>query len=126
MVTAAASVATITDPVALASASSYTRRGHTVVQTSLAAAVGVDGLPGAAILVADAGIAECVLEDRVDPAEMAAGIEVLAADGWDVTVLVPAARMGAAHWGLRGVSAVLQAWWPGPRESIQFGAPQVP
>ena len=46
--------------------------------------------------------------------------------GWEVTVLVPAARMGAAHWGLRGVAASLQAWWAGPSESIQFGAPQVP
>lgn len=122
----AAPMITTTDPVAVASASSYVRRGHTVVETSLAAAVGVDGLPGAAILVPDAGIAECVLEDRVDPALLAPGVESLAADGWEVTVLVPAARMGAAHWGLRGTRSSLQAWWPGPSDSIQFGAPQVP
>ena len=125
MVTAAPTI-TITDPVASASASSYARRGYTVVQTSLAAAVGIDGLPGAALLVADAGVAECVLEDRVDPAALAPGVAALAAEGWEVTVLVPAARMGAAHWGLRGAPVALQAWWPGPSESVQFGAPQVP
>ena len=125
MVTAAPSI-TATDPVAVASASSYSRRGYTVVSTSLEAAAGIDGLPGPALLVADAGIAECVLEDRVDPAAMVPGIEALASEGWEVTVLVPAARMGAAHWGLRGSSTVLQAWWPGPSESIQVGAPQVP
>jgi hypothetical protein len=125
VVTAAPAI-TITDPVASASASSYARRGYTVVETSLSAAAGLDGLPGAAILVADAAVAECVLEERVDPELLIPGIEVLAAEGWEVTVLVPAARMGAAHWGLRGCSAVLQAWWPGPSDSIQFGAPQVP
>ena len=125
MVMVASTVAK-THPVASASAASYTRRGYTVVETSLSAAVGVDGLPGPALLIADMGIAECVLEDRVDPARLAPGIEALATEGWEVTVLVPAARMGAAHWGLRGISASLQAWWPGPSESIQFGAPQVP
>jgi len=122
----AAPTVTNTHPVAVASAASYTRRGYTVVETSLSAAVGVDGIPGPTLLIADAGIAECVLEDRVDPELMASGIQALASEGWEVTVLVPAARMGAAHWGLRGVSASLQAWWPGPSESIQFGAPQVP
>ena len=122
----AAPTITKTHPVATASASSYSRRGYTVVTTSLSAAVGVDGLPGPALLVADVGIAECVLEDRTDPARLGPGIEALAAEGWEVTVLVPAARMGAAHWGLRGPSASLQAWWPGPSDSIQFGAPQVP
>ena len=122
----AAPTVTETHPVAVASASSYTRRGYAVVATSLSAAVGVEGLPGPALLVADMGIAECVLEDRVDPARLAPGVAALAAEGWEVTVLVPAARMGAAHWGLRGMPAALQAWWPGPSESIQFGAPQVP
>lgn len=101
-------------------------RGHTVVETSLAAASGVDGVPGAAVLVAELGLAECVLDDGVDPGDLAPGIDSLASTGWDVTVLVPARRMGAAHWGLRGTSALLQAWWPGPGESIQFGEPQVP
>jgi len=125
MVTAAPTI-TAANPIASASVSSYTRRGYTVVATSLAAAAGIDGIPGPALLVADAGIAECVLEDRTDPARLVPGIEALAAEGWEVTVLVPAARMGAAHWGLRGSSANLQAWWSGPADSIQFGAPQVP
>lgn len=125
MVTAAPSV-TATHPVATASASSYTRRGHTVVATSFEAAAGIDGLPGPALLVPDAGIAECVLDDGIDPVAMLPGIEALAADGWEVFVLVPAARMGIAHWDLRGCSALLQSWWPGPDESVQFGAPQVP
>jgi broad specificity polyphosphatase/5'/3'-nucleotidase SurE len=86
----------------------------------------LDGVPGSAVLVADAGVAECVLDDGVDPAEMGPGIEALAASGWEVTVLVPARRMGAAHWGLRGAPVTLQPWWPGPADSIQFGQPQVP
>jgi len=122
----AAPTITQTHPVSVASAASYARRGYTVVETSLSAAVGVEGLPGPTLLVADMGIAECVLEDRVDPSRLAPGIAALAADGWEVTILVPAARMGAAHWGLRGLPASLQAWWPGPSDSIQFGAPQVP
>ncbi len=127
MVTAAPSITT-THPVAVASASSYSRRGHTVVATSLSAAVGIDGLPGSALLVADAGIAECVLEDRTDPALMAPGIEALVADGWEVTVLVPAPRMGAAHWGLRGSSAMLQAWCGGrgPANPSNSGRPRYP
>jgi len=122
----AAPAITKVHPVASASAASYTRRGYTVVETSLSAVVGVDGLPDPTLLVADMGVAECVLEDRVDPARMIPAIEALASEGWEVTVLVPAPRMGAAHWGLRGTPAMLQAWWPGPSDSIQFGAPQVP
>ncbi|MCJ7725804.1 MAG: hypothetical protein MUP76_05380 [Acidimicrobiia bacterium] len=111
---------------ASASAASYARRGYTVVETSLSAVVGVEGLPDPTLLVADMAIAECVLEERVDPARMIPAIEALASEGWEVTVLVPAARMGAAHWALRGTQSLLQAWWPGPADSIQFGAPQVP
>lgn len=125
MALAAPAITRVT-PVASASAASYTRRGYTVVETSLSAVVGVDGLPDPTLLVADMGVAECVLEDRVDPARMIPAIEALASEGWEVTILVPAARMGAAHWGLRGTPAMLQAWWPGPADSIQFGAPQVP
>lgn len=122
----AAPVATDQHPVTEASVGAFVGRGHTVVATSLAAAAGIDGLPGDAVLVADLGVAECVLDDHADPAEMVPGVDALSSSGWDVTVLVPARRMGAAHWGLRGASAMLQAWWPGPADSIQFGAPQVP
>jgi hypothetical protein len=122
----AAPVATADHPVTSASAGVFTRRGHLVVETSLAEAVGIDGMPGPAVLVAEAGIAECVLEDGVDPARLAPGVRALAASGWAVTVLVPARRMGAAHWGLRGSPAMLQAWWPGPGDTIRFGDPQVP
>ena len=122
----AAPVATEKHPVTIASASAYVGMGCTVVETSLAAAAGIDGLPGPALLAADLGIAECVLDDHTDPILLGPGVEALAAAGWDVRVLVPARRMGAAHWGLRGRPGSLQAWWPGPGESIQFGAPQVP
>ena len=100
--------------------------GCTVVETSLAAACGLDGVPGAAVLAADLGIAECVLGDDVDPGDLGPGIEILAAGGWAVTVLVPAARVGEAHAALRGRPARLQPWWPGRRDAVHFGAPEVP
>jgi hypothetical protein len=113
-------------PATAAAAAAYAGMGCTVVETSLAAASGLDGVPGAAVIAADLGIAECVLGPGVDPALLGPGIEMLAAGGWDVTVLVPSARIGEAHAALRGRPARLQPWWPDGDDSVHFGAPEVP
>jgi hypothetical protein len=113
-------------PVVVAAARSYARRDCTVVETSMAAAAGIDGVPGSALLAADLGIAECTLDEGTDPALLGPGIDRLAATGWEVTVLVPARRMGEAHRALRGRSARLQPWWLDPDGAMCFGGTEVP
>lgn len=113
-------------PAVAAASRIYAERGCTVVETSLAAAAGIDGVPGPAILAADLGIAETAIDDDTDPALLGPGLDRLAATGWEVTVLVPAPRMGEAHRALRGRVALLQAWWFGPDGDLCFGPPEVP
>lgn len=126
MVLTASGRSVAADPILAAAAQSYTRRGCTVVETSLAAAAGIDGIPGPALLAADLGIAECPLADDVDPGALAPGIDRLAATGWEVTVLVPTRRMGEAHRALRGRQARLQPWWRDEDAAMCFGTPEVP
>jgi hypothetical protein len=113
------------DGVADAVVHAYARLGCTVVETRLAEASGIAEVPGTVVVAADVGAAECVLEDGVDPVEMAPAIERLAATGWEVTVLSPAHRMGEAHRALRGRPALLQAWWR-DGDRLCFGSPEVP
>jgi hypothetical protein len=103
----------------------YARQGCTVVETSLADVSGIDDVPGTVVVAADVGVAECLLEDGIDPVEMTPGIERLAATGWEVTVLSPAHRMGEAHRALRGRPTTVQAWWR-DRDQLCFGVPEVP
>ena len=111
--------------VAGAVARSYIRLGTTVVETALAEISEIADVPGTAVVAADCGIVECLLEDGVNPALMAPGIERLAATGWEVTLVAPAARMGEAHQGLRGRPTRLQAWWR-DGDRLCFGVPEVP
>lgn len=103
----------------------YARLGGTVVETTLSEISEIEGIPGRVVVAADLGIAECLLLEGTDPAHLVPGIERLAAVGWEVTLVSPAARMGEAHRALRGSPARLQAWW---REGDQlcFGVPEVP
>jgi hypothetical protein len=104
----------------------YAATGDTVVETAFADLVDAPGVGGAAVIAADSGVVECVLEDGTDPAELASGIARLAAAGWAVVALVPLARLGEAHRALRRSPARLQPWWLDPRDGICFGAPEVP
>jgi hypothetical protein len=122
MVLAADRVAT---DIAGAVVRSYARLGCTVVETPLADLCEVSGIPGTVVVAADLGVAECVLTLDDDPVDLASGLERLAAVGWEVTLLAPAARMGEAHQALRGRPLFLQAWWY-DGDHLCFGASEVP
>ncbi|MFZ0492286.1 MAG: hypothetical protein WAM81_03690 [Acidimicrobiia bacterium] len=66
-----------------------------------------------------------VLTPLGDPAAHRPVFRRLAADGWQVHVLVPLERMGEAHRGLRGVAVRLQGWWLDDG-SVHFGRPEIP
>jgi hypothetical protein len=107
-------------------ASSYTRLGVTVVETPVGAFVGEDTARGTAVVAADLGIVECLLPDDAEPSALGPGIAAMASAGWEVTLLVPAARLGEAHRSLRGMPVTLQPWWLDPAHGICFGASEVP
>lgn len=102
----------------------YARLGCTVIELPLSEAAGLPEAEGSAVLVPDAGVAECVADDDLTGAARAA--RLLAAAGWEVRLLVPCAQAGEAHRLLRGTTARLQPWWLGPGDDVCFGAPEVP
>ncbi len=114
------------DDVAAAVSRSYASAGDTVVETPFGALVDTPEVGGSAVIAADAGIVECVLDETVDPGDVGPGIARLAAAGWTVVALVPLARLGEAHRSLRRVQARLQPWWADPDRGVCFGAPEVP
>lgn len=102
----------------------YARLGCTVVEVPLAEVSGVQEAAGTAVVVAERGAIECVAGEGLPAAARA--VRRLAAAGWDVSLLVPAAAMGEGHGLLRGLPVRLQPWWPGPDDDVCFGAPEVP
>jgi hypothetical protein len=124
MVLAADAPTALRGRVANAVAGGYARLGCTVVELALAEVSGFPGAPGAAVLAADVGAVECVADDDLPAA--APAVRLLAAGGWEVSLLVPAALMGEAHRLLRGVAVRLQPWWVGADDVVCFGAPEVP
>src|SRR5690606_29948477 len=86
--------------VADAVAGGYARLGCTVVEMPLAEVSGVPGAPGSAVVAADREAVECVADDDLPAVAQAA--RLLAAAGWQVSVVVPAGSMGEAHRLLRG------------------------
>ena len=117
---------TLRGRVAAASAGSFARSGSTVVEAPFAQISGVHGADGDAVIAADVGVVECLVDGRFDPALLAAGIHRMHADGWQVRVLVPAGGAGEMHRILRGVPTMIQPWWVGPEDDICFGVPEVP
>ena len=126
MVLAADATATHESLVISTVGDSYARAGSTVVDAPFDAVTGVHGVPGHAVVAAEAGVVECVIDAEIDPADLAPGIVRLAADGWAVTVLVPAHRIGQAHSALRRRPARLQPWWLEDGVNVRFGALEVP
>ena len=124
MVLAADAPTALRGRVATTVAGGYARRGCTVVELPLADASGVEGVAGAAVLAAELGAIECVADDDLSGAAQA--VRLLAAAGWEVSLLAPASSMGEAHRLLRGVPVRLQPWWLGPDDVVCFGAPEVP
>jgi hypothetical protein len=111
--------------VTAAVAQAYAGAGDTVVEAALADLVDDPGVPGSAVIAADSGVIECVLEDGSDPAALGPGIARLAAAGWAVVTVVPVSRLGEAHRALRRRPARVQPWWADPRDGICFGVPEV-
>jgi hypothetical protein len=124
MVLAADAPTALRGRVADAVAGGYARLGCTVVEMPLAEVSGLPGAPGTAVLAADLEAIECVADD--DVAAAAQAVRLLAAAGWQVSLVVPAGSLGEAHRLLRGASVRLQPWWLGADDDVCFGAPEVP
>lgn len=123
MVLAVAVDTTVTRRVADAAVEAWTRSGTTMVEMTMSGLTGV-AASGLALVAAEEGIVECVVEGDFGPIVTAS--RRIAADGWKVAVLVPSARMGEAHRVLRGAPLRIQPWWSGADGSILFGVPEVP
>ena len=123
MVLAVAADTTITRRVADAAVDAWIRVGTTMVEMTMSGLTGV-ATPGIALIAAEEGIVECVVEGDLGPLVKAA--RRITADGWKVAVLVPSARMGEAHRVLRGTPVRIQPWWRGADDSVLFGVPEVP
>jgi len=118
--------ATTTDhrTAATTAASIHLHYEGSVIETPLSSFAGVSALEGVAVVAPERGLVEWF------PAEDQALIALVApsrssAADWDVSVIVPAARMGEAHRALRGAPITLQPWWT-DGESVRFGGPEVP
>ncbi len=115
--------------VARAAAHPFVRRGETVVQLPVADLLGTgtrkDDAGLYAVAMPDRRRVECVAAEPGRP-EVGEALAALAAAGWEVVVLVPAAHTGTAHRVLRGLAMTLQAWWGDPEAGICFGAEERP
>ena len=115
--------------VAAAAGRSYAIRGEFVVESALAdaplAAVLPDLAGSRSVVVPERRRCEIVLDDGAAATDLIAVADALAADGWEVVVLLPAARLGEAHTGLRGTPCTLQPWW-WHANRICFGGIEIP
>ncbi|OFW65915.1 MAG: hypothetical protein A2Z12_08005 [Actinobacteria bacterium RBG_16_68_21] len=96
-----------------------------VVETPLAGFVGNPDLDGVAVVAPERGIVEWFPSDLQALEPLAAMSRASAGPEWQVSVIVPAGRMGEAHRALRGAPVTLQPWWFDD-ESVRFGGPEVP
>ncbi|HSF87199.1 MAG TPA: hypothetical protein VLG28_16285 [Acidimicrobiia bacterium] len=98
-----------------ASVAHYGKRHEAVVESWLAEMAGApvtDALGFLSCVVAfDRRIIEIVVPSAAEASGLSAVVWSLAASGWHVTVLAPAAGMGSAHVALRGTPCRLQSWW---------------
>lgn len=95
-----------------------------VVETPLAGFTGNPDLDGVAVVAPERGIVEWFPSERQQLAPLAEASRLVAVPEWQVSVVVPAARMGEAHRALRGSPVTLQPWWDD--EGVRFGGPEVP
>lgn len=77
------------------------------------------------VAAGDARVAEIMVDETVVCQQLTQSIWSLADQGWQTVVVVPAARMGEAHFALRGVPCRLQAWWD-DGSTICFGSHETP
>ena len=95
-----------------------------VIETPLAAFVEDPALDGVAVVAPERGLVEWFPSDDQSLTALVGPSRVNAAD-WDVSVIVPASRMGEAHRALRGAPITLQPWWSDD-DGVRFGGPEVP
>ncbi|HEX9977020.1 MAG TPA: hypothetical protein VGB41_00160 [Acidimicrobiia bacterium] len=96
-----------------------------VIETPLAGFTGNADLDGVAVVAPERGIVEWFPSDlqRLEP--LAAVSRTSTGPEWQLSVIVPASRMGEAHRALRGSPVTLQPWWV-DQEGVRFGGPEVP
>ena len=87
--------------------------------------ISVDAARLSVVAATDSRVAEIVIDESVVCGQLIQSVWSLAEQGWTTTVVVPAARMGEAHYGLRGLPCRLQAWWE-DGSTIFFGAYEKP
>ena len=63
------------------------------------------------VAAGESRVAEIMVDETVVCEQLIQAVWSLAAQGWSATVVVPASRMGEAHFALRGLPCRLQAWW---------------
>jgi hypothetical protein len=88
-------------------------------------AIGVDAARLSVVAAADSRVAEIMIDETVVCEQLVQSVWSLAEQGWTTTVVLPAARMGEAHFALRGVPCRLQSWW-GDGSTVCFGAYEKP
>jgi hypothetical protein len=77
------------------------------------------------VAAGESRVAEIMVDETVVCEQLIQAVWSLAGQGWSTTVVMPAARMGEAHFALRGLPCRLQAWWEdGP--TIYFGSHEKP
>ena len=87
--------------------------------------VAVDVARLSAVAAGDSRTAEIMVDETVVCQQLVTAIWSLADQGWKTTVVVPAGRMGEAHFALRGLPCRLQAWWE-DGTNVWFGAYEKP
>ena len=87
--------------------------------------IGIDAARLAVVAATDSRVAEIVIDETVVCGQLVQSVWSLAEQGWTTTVVVPAARMGEAHYALRGLPCRLQAWWE-DGSTVCFGAHEIP
>lgn len=78
-----------------------------------------------AVLVPDLYRCELVVDAEVPLGILKPVADMLAAEGWAVTVLVPSHRSGEAHHDLRGGRCGIQPYWL-DGDLLRFGRPELP
>jgi hypothetical protein len=87
--------------------------------------VAVDVARLSVVAAGESRVAEIMVDETVVCQQLTLALWSLADQGWQATVVVPAARMGEAHQALRGVPCRLQAWWE-DETLVCFGAHETP
>jgi hypothetical protein len=87
--------------------------------------VAVDVAKLSVVAAGDSRTAEIMVDETVVCQQLVTAIWSLADQGWKTTVVVPAGRMGEAHFALRGLPCRLQPWWE-DGANVGFGSFEMP